>query len=146
MKFFSAITALAAFAVSVQAALTSCGTSTDDLQLTSLSYTPNPPKVGQDICVTLKGTLKKEVTQGASIRIVGTFWGINVYDQTLNLCDSLAGGPNPCPIPTTTTEVTQCFAIPSNVPTGISINLSVTATNNGGSKLFCIKGPISFTN
>ncbi|KAF9979363.1 hypothetical protein BGZ73_000057 [Actinomortierella ambigua] len=144
MKFFSALVALAALTISAQA-FTSCGNSADDLQLSSVSYTPNPPKVGKDICVTLKGTLKTDVTAGAMIRVVGTFWGMTVYDQTANLCDGLTGGPNPCPIPSTTTQVTQCFAIPSNVPTGIQINLKVTATNNGGNRLFCIQGPITFS-
>ncbi|KAG0268339.1 Phosphatidylglycerol/phosphatidylinositol transfer protein [Actinomortierella ambigua] len=143
MKFFSTLAALAALTISAQA-FTSCGKATDDLQLTSVSYTPNPPRVGQNICVTLKGTLKKEVTQGAMIRVEGKFWGMPVYDQTANLCDSLAGGANPCPIPTTTTELTQCFPIPANVPANMEINLKVTSTNNGGSALFCIQGPITF--
>ncbi|KAG0205674.1 hypothetical protein BGX28_002745 [Mortierella sp. GBA30] len=145
MKFFSTVAAFVALAASASAALSSCGSGSDDLQLSGLTYTPNPPKVNQNVCVTIKGTLSKPVTDGSKIRVSATFWGISVYDQTSDLCAALAGGPNPCPIPVTATSVTHCITVPSNVPTGVSINLQATATNAGGSRVFCVGGPLTFT-
>lgn len=72
MKFFSTIVAVVAMAASASAAFSSCGSSTDSLKLGSVTYTPNPPKVGQDICVTLTGSLSKPVT-GGQISISATF-------------------------------------------------------------------------
>ncbi|KAK3826022.1 MAG: hypothetical protein J3Q66DRAFT_113253 [Benniella sp.] len=146
MKFFTAVVAAIALATSASAAFSSCGSSTDDFQLSTVSYTPNPPKVGQSVCITLKGTLSKQVTQGASIRTTATFWGINVYDQTTDLCAALSNSTNPCPIATTVNTVTHCVDVPSNVPAGVSLTLKAVATNNGGSRLFCISGPLTFSN
>ncbi|GJJ68586.1 hypothetical protein EMPS_00932 [Entomortierella parvispora] len=145
MKFFSAIVAVAAMAASASAAFSSCGTSSDSLTLGSVSYTPNPPVVNQNICVTLSGTLSKPVTTGATISVTATFFGINVYSNSGDLCAALAGGANPCPIPVTTTSLTDCITVPSSVPAGISINLQATATNADSSPIFCISGPLTFS-
>ncbi|KAF9094899.1 Phosphatidylglycerol/phosphatidylinositol transfer protein [Mortierella sp. GBA35] len=146
MKFITTAAALIALASSATAAFSSCGSSTDSLKLTSVTYTPNPPKVGQNVCITLNGSLAKEVTAGSSIRVTATFWGMNVYDQTSDLCSGLVGGPNPCPVSTTVTSVTQCITVPSNVPAGVSLNLKAVATNADSSRIFCISGPLTFSN
>ncbi|KAF9932606.1 Phosphatidylglycerol/phosphatidylinositol transfer protein [Linnemannia zychae] len=146
MKFIATAAALIALASSASAAFSSCGAATDSFHLSSVSYTPNPPKVGQNVCITLNGSLSKAVTAGSSIRVTATFWGINVYDQTADLCAGLDGSANPCPIETTTTSVTQCIAVPSNVPAGVSLTLKATATNADSSRIFCISGPLTFSN
>ncbi|KAI1314472.1 Phosphatidylglycerol/phosphatidylinositol transfer protein [Mortierella claussenii] len=144
MKFISAAVAVLALASSASAAFSSCGSSKDTFKLSGVSYTPNPPKVGQNVCITVQGSLSKPVTQGASIHVTATFWGINVYDNTADLCAALAGGATPCPIATSVKSVTTCITVPSNVPTGVSINMKAVATNAGGDSLFCIGGPLSF--
>ncbi|KAF9310327.1 hypothetical protein BG000_008148 [Podila horticola] len=144
MKITSAVATVLALAASASAAFSSCGSSTDDFAFGSVSYVPNPPKVNQQLCITLKGTLKNEVTTGATLHLTATFWGINVYDSTIDLCSSLVGGANPCPIPTTTTQVTQCITVPSNVPAGVSLNIKAEASRATGQRIFCISGPITF--
>ncbi|KAF9172474.1 Phosphatidylglycerol/phosphatidylinositol transfer protein, partial [Mortierella sp. AD010] len=108
-------------------------------------YTPNPPKVGQDVCITLSGTLSAAVTQGATLAITGTFLGIKVYSASGDLCDGLAGSSTPCPIAAGAQTVTQCVSVPSNVPAGISITLKAVATAASGSEIFCISGPLTFS-
>ncbi|KAG0076898.1 hypothetical protein BGZ90_008027 [Linnemannia elongata] len=137
MKFIATAAALIALASSATAAFSSCGSSTDSFHL---------PKVGQNLCITLNGSLSKPVTTGSQIRVTATFWGINVYDQTADLCAGLVGGANPCPIATTTTTVTQCITVPSNVPAGVSLTLKAVATNADASRIFCINGPLTFSN
>ncbi|KAF9909516.1 Phosphatidylglycerol/phosphatidylinositol transfer protein [Linnemannia zychae] len=146
MKFIATAAALIALASSATAAFSSCGSSSDSFSLSSVTYTPNPPKVGQNVCITLNGSLSKEVSAGSTIRVTATFWGINVYDQTADLCAGLAGGANPCPISTAATTVTQCITVPSNVPAGVSLNLKATASNPDNSRIFCISGPLTFSN
>ncbi|KAF9939274.1 hypothetical protein BGZ65_011004 [Modicella reniformis] len=135
-----------ALATTASAAFSSCGSATDDFQLSSVSYTPNPPKVGQNVCITLQGTLSNAVTQGATIRTTATYWGMNVYDQTTDLCTALAGSATPCPIATSVSAVTHCVDVPSNVPAGVALTLKAVATNVGNTRLFCISGPLTFTN
>ncbi|KAF9113416.1 Phosphatidylglycerol/phosphatidylinositol transfer protein [Mortierella sp. AM989] len=145
MKFFTAVAAAIALASSASAAFTSCGSSSDQFKLSSVSYSPNPPKVGQDVCITLSGSLSTAITQGATLKVTATFWGINVYDQTTDLCAGLVGSATPCPIATTVTSVTQCITVPSNVPAGVSLNLKAIALNAGGARIFCIGGPLTFS-
>jgi hypothetical protein len=73
MKFITTAAALFALASTATAAFSSCGSSGDSFQLSSVSYTPNPPKVGQNVCITLNGSLAKQVTSGATIRVTATF-------------------------------------------------------------------------
>ncbi|KAG0254477.1 Phosphatidylglycerol/phosphatidylinositol transfer protein [Mortierella polycephala] len=146
MKFFSTIVAVIALATSASAAFSSCGAADDDFTFSGVTYTPNPPKVNQDVCITLTGSLKDDVTAGATIHVSATFWGISVYDQTSDLCDALVGGANPCPILASTTSVTHCITVPSNVPAGVSINLKAVVTNADGGRVFCIGGPMTFSN
>ncbi|KAF9344601.1 hypothetical protein BGX26_004125 [Mortierella sp. AD094] len=145
MKFFASAVAAIALATTASAAFTSCGSSSDSFHLSSVSYTPNPPKVNQQVCIKLTGTLSSPVTQGASLHLTGTFWGINVYDNTVDLCAGLVGSATPCPIATDVTTVTQCISVPSNVPTGISIDLKAVATSGAGAEIFCIGGPLTFS-
>ncbi|KAF9374710.1 hypothetical protein CPB97_011941 [Podila verticillata] len=146
MKITSAVATVLALAASASAGFSSCGSASDDFAFGSVSYTPNPPKVNQQLCITLTGTLSNQVTAGASLHLTATFWGINVYDSTIDLCSSLVGGANPCPIPTTTTQVTQCITVPSNVPAGVSLNIKAEAKRSTGERIFCISGPITFSN
>ncbi|KAG0371025.1 hypothetical protein BC939DRAFT_437484 [Gamsiella multidivaricata] len=144
MKFFTAAVAALALASSASAAFSSCGSSSDEFHLTGVTYTPSPPKVNQDVCITVKGTLATPVAQGATIRVTATFLGIQVYDQTADLCAGLANSTTPCPIATTVNSVTNCITVPSNVPTGISLTLKAVAKNADANQLFCISGPLSF--
>ncbi|KAF9582147.1 hypothetical protein BGW38_000583 [Lunasporangiospora selenospora] len=144
MKVFATVSAVLALAASASAAFSSCGSASDSLTLSGITYTPNPPKVGQNVCITLKGTLKKEVAQGATIRTTATFWGINVYDSTSDLCAGLVGGANPCPITTSVSSVTQCISVPSNVPANVQLNIKAVAKHGDGSQIFCISGPLTF--
>ncbi|KAG0246001.1 hypothetical protein B0O80DRAFT_446558 [Mortierella sp. GBAus27b] len=146
MKFFAAVAAAIALATSASAAFSSCGASSDDFQLSSVTYTPNPPKVGQSVCITLNGSLNKAVTQGATIRTTATFWGITAYDQTSDLCAALVNGTNPCPISQDVKSVTQCISVPSNVPAGVQLQIKAVATNAGNTRIFCINGPLTFSN
>ncbi|KAG0006331.1 Phosphatidylglycerol/phosphatidylinositol transfer protein [Entomortierella chlamydospora] len=145
MKFFASVAAAVALAATASAAFSSCGSSSDSFSLSSVSYTPNPPKVGQDVCITLSGTLSAAVTDGAILAVTGTFLGIKVYSASGDLCEGLAGSSTPCPIAAGAQTVTQCVSVPSNVPAGISINLKAVATAASGSEIFCISGPLTFS-
>ncbi|KAK3826019.1 MAG: hypothetical protein J3Q66DRAFT_113190 [Benniella sp.] len=74
MKFFTAVVAAIALATSVSAAFSSCSSSTDDSQLSTVSYASQPSQGRPERLHHLKGALKKEITQGASIRTTAIFY------------------------------------------------------------------------
>ncbi|KAG0017334.1 hypothetical protein BGZ80_008392 [Entomortierella chlamydospora] len=115
MKFFASAVAAIALATTASAGFSSCGSSSDAFTLSSVSYTPNPPKVGQQVCIKLSGTLSTPVTQGATLTVTGTFWGIEVYSASTDLCAGLAGSSTPCPIAAGAQTVTQCVSVPSGL-------------------------------
>ncbi|KAF9205320.1 hypothetical protein BGZ49_004181 [Haplosporangium sp. Z 27] len=145
MKFLASAIAAFALAASASAQFTSCGSSSDSFQLSSVSYTPDPPVVGQQVCITLNGALSAPVTQGATLKVSASLWGADVYDNSVDLCAGLANSTTPCPIATTVTSMTQCINVPSSVPAGISIDLQAVATSASGSEIFCISGPMTFS-
>ncbi|KAF9954795.1 hypothetical protein BGZ70_010448, partial [Mortierella alpina] len=66
MKFLPAVVALVLLASSTAVAVNvdNCGTDADSFKLTKATFSPDPPQAGKKACVTLKGTLKKDITGG----------------------------------------------------------------------------------
>ncbi|KAG0006333.1 Phosphatidylglycerol/phosphatidylinositol transfer protein [Entomortierella chlamydospora] len=145
MKFIASAVAAIALATTVSADFTSCGSPNDTLTLSNVSYTPNPPKVGQQVCITLNGTLSAPVTQGSNLTVTATYMGFNVYSGTSDLCADLANSTTPCPIGTNVTSVTECVNVPSVIPTNATFNLQANATSASGAQIFCISGNLTFS-
>ncbi|KAF9172473.1 Phosphatidylglycerol/phosphatidylinositol transfer protein [Mortierella sp. AD011] len=145
MKFIAFVVATVVLATTVSADFTSCGSPNDTLALSNVSYTPNPPKVGQQLCITVNGTLSEPVTQGANLTVIATYDGFPVYSNTTDLCAVLANSTTPCPIDTNVTSVTECVNVPSEIPTNTTFNLQANATSASGAQIFCVGGPLTFS-
>ncbi|KAG9327708.1 hypothetical protein KVV02_006412 [Mortierella alpina] len=142
MKFFAGV-ALVALATSSALAvdLSNCGTDTDTFKLTSLSISPDPPNVREKACITIKGTLNKEITTSATMKVAGDLGALHV-DQVLNLCQMLQEAGITCPVPTTTTELKYC-ADTSFLPSDVPINLHVEAADTDSPHLFCFSAQLT---
>lgn len=77
-----------------------CDVSENTFKLQELIPTPNPPKKGELLSVTLKGNLLEKIDFGSSIEMKIHYSFIKVYDKTLNLCEELEKHSNSikCPI------------------------------------------------
>ncbi|CAO3573574.1 unnamed protein product [Mortierella alpina] len=147
MKFLSAAVALFLLASSTAAALNvdNCGSDGDTFKLTSLTLSTNQPQADQKLCATLKGTLTKDIINGAKVHVHADVTSPfdTTVDEDLDLCSSLQNG---CPVYATTansaekTELTYCKTLPF---TGFTANVKATATNKDGSSIFCFKGTVT---
>ncbi|KAF9987334.1 hypothetical protein BGZ75_000748 [Mortierella antarctica] len=141
MKFLAGVALVALVSSTALAVLSDCGTYTDTFKLTSLNISPDPPNVREKACITIKGTLSKEITKSAMMKVAGGIGALQV-DQNLNLCSALQEAEISCPVLTTTTELKYC-ADTSSLPAGVPINLKVEATDTDNSHLFCFSAQLT---
>ncbi|KAI1302095.1 Phosphatidylglycerol/phosphatidylinositol transfer protein [Mortierella claussenii] len=146
MKFHPTLmlTATAAASLTSAANFTSCSNSTSALQISQITLSPDPIVPGQDACVTVSGNLSQAITVGSNVHLTASLWGFQFVNTTTDLCNILAYGTTPCPIPANSTSLTECFKVPDNVPTSITFDVRAEATAQDGSELFCAQGPLSF--
>ncbi|KAF9172380.1 hypothetical protein BGX21_003910 [Mortierella sp. AD011] len=132
MKFFAAAIALAAAAVAnAQPTWTNCA-SGSDLTVTSMTLDPYPLCVGENVCATIVGTLSAPVTSPSTLTVIGTYFGVTVYSQSIDLCTVVS-----CPVAQSTTTLEVCIPVLSTAPAGIAVDLTISATNGNGNTLLC---------
>ncbi|KAF9157820.1 hypothetical protein BGX20_003717, partial [Mortierella sp. AD010] len=115
MKLFNAAIALAVAAVANAQSyitVTDCAPGAD-FTVGTLYLDPYPMCVGQDVCATLTGTLSAPVTAPSTLTIIGTYFGVTVYSQSLDVCSLTS-----CPISQSTTSITVCLPVLSTAPAG----------------------------
>ncbi|KAF9404009.1 hypothetical protein BGX21_003897 [Mortierella sp. AD011] len=141
MKFFAAIITLIAATVvkADQPTWTSCN-STADLTVSSFSVDPYPLCVGKNVCATIVGTLSAPITAPSTLSIVGTYFGVTIYKQFVDLCALVS-----CPVAQNTTTLEVCFPFLSTIPTGIPFVYTFSAANGNEDSLFCQTATVIFT-
>ncbi|KAJ3195186.1 Phosphatidylglycerol/phosphatidylinositol transfer protein [Irineochytrium annulatum] len=117
---------------------TNCGSTSDSLTLTSLSYSPSPVVPGEPLHITVGGNLTTAVTAGASIHVTATVFGfVSVLNEDEDLCS--AQGVS-CPIqPGDDETLSFSFNIPSNAPSGMTVAIKAVVTNTDGSEVTCVQ-------
>ncbi|KAF9431460.1 hypothetical protein BGZ76_000282, partial [Entomortierella beljakovae] len=121
---------------------TNCAPANADLTIDSFTLAPYPMCRNQQVCATGTGLLSVPVTAGAQLNIVGYLFGSLVYsDINIDLCALLAAQGHPCPVPITLTAITACVLVKPSAPVNVGVVLTVSATNGGGSTLFCQTTP-----
>jgi len=129
---------LLAFSVAISCAdiWTNCGTGSDDLQLTGVVVTPNPPVKGKDVNITITGTLKKDVTSG-SVQLTVKFGVITLINKAFDLCDEAGQTSTPCPIKANANYWnTLIESIPSSAPGG-TYSGKIVGTDQDKNEIAC---------
>jgi len=98
--------------------------------VSTLTMTPDPPVPGQTLSITITGTLTNAITSGSAV-VTATYLGIQVIDQTLDICKLISGG-----CPTTAGPFTATYSTPltSAAPAG-AYDVKLTASTNTASAL-----------
>ncbi|KAG0337663.1 hypothetical protein BG004_007557 [Podila humilis] len=145
---FTAVAALllAAVATAQQPTWTNCATGPTDMTVSAFSVAPYPLCVNQNVCATVVGTLSTAVIAPAKLSISGKYLGRVVYTDNQDLCAILSAAGHPCPLPITTTTITACVLVKPTAPTGINVQLTVTATNGNNNVLFCQGATVTANN
>ena len=69
--------------------LNECPSTTSAFDISTFTFSPDPPKSGGDLVVKASGELKKPVTQGATVRVVLKYGFVTVHDETSDLCEAM---------------------------------------------------------
>lgn len=93
---------------------------TDDyiLDIEYINIKPNPPVIGQSFEIEAKGTLNKDITEGAYIKLEVSFGYIKLVQQTVGLCDQVGAVNLTCPIEKGDIKIVKEANIPKEAPPG----------------------------
>ncbi|KAJ7107852.1 ML domain-containing protein [Mycena epipterygia] len=95
-----------------------CGLSSDPIQIESISVSPDPPQPGQDLTVTVKGTVTDEIVEGAYADVTVKLGLIKLLQKEFGLCEEArtANSSIQCPVDKGTYTVSQTVALPAEIP------------------------------
>jgi len=114
---------------------------TDDyiLDIEYINISPNPPVIGQSFAIEAKGTLGKNITEGAYIKLEVSFGFIKLVQQTIGLCDQVGAVDLECPIEKGEIKIIKEADIPKEAPPGqYTVKADVYTVEN--EKITCLLG------
>nr|GME18010.1 putative phosphatidylglycerol/ phosphatidylinositol transfer protein DDB_G0282179 [Ipomoea batatas]GME18011.1 putative phosphatidylglycerol/ phosphatidylinositol transfer protein DDB_G0282179 [Ipomoea batatas] len=108
-----------------------CSETNYAVKVTGADITPFPVKKGENVTFTLTAFTDKGMSSGKQVISV-LYYGIDVYDETNNICEVTS-----CPINAGTFELSHTQKLPAYAPTG-DFGLRMTMLDDEGKELTCI--------
>eukprot|EP00026_Physarum_polycephalum_P020798 Phypoly_transcript_23611.p1 GENE.Phypoly_transcript_23611~~Phypoly_transcript_23611.p1 ORF type:complete len:160 (+),score=28.23 Phypoly_transcript_23611:62-481(+) len=132
---------LLAFVLMISAAFgqewTNCGTSSDKFQLSTVTITPNPIVKGQNVTISVTGTMEETVTSGtASVKV--EYGIITVFNKDESICDPPV---LPCPIPQGPWTKVYTVLLPGDAPGG-TYKAQSTVVDQNNAQLLCVNADL----
>lgn len=87
-----------------------------DIELVSLE--PNPPIPGENLTVTAKGTLKKDLVDGSYVDVLVRYGFITLVSRRYDLCELMPEVDLECPLNAGYLSLTRSVEIPEEAPPG----------------------------
>ncbi|KAG1755202.1 ML domain-containing protein [Suillus paluster] len=124
---------------------TDCGLSTDPIQLESISLSPDPPKPGQDLTVTVVGTAQERIEDGAYADVVVKLGLIKLLTKTFDVCNEArsANATVQCPVEEGQYTVVQTVALPKEIPQA-KFSVSVRGYTADDDDMLCLDLKVDF--
>ena len=116
-----------------------CGEESSSLSLTDVVLTPYPVVAGQDLFVTVKGMLFKNITQGAEAHLTAKLGFIPVLKVDIDLCSQIN-----CPLVRDTKKeqsITITQPVPKIAPRG-KLGITIKVDNGDGTEVACLEGKL----
>lgn len=114
---------------------------TDDyiLDIKHINIKPNPPVIGQSFEIEATGSLSKNLTEGAYIKLEVSFGFIKLVQQTIGLCDQVGAVNLTCPIEKGDIKIVKEAVVPKEAPSGqYTVKADVYTVDN--EKITCLLG------
>ncbi|KAJ7785181.1 ML domain-containing protein [Mycena maculata] len=95
-----------------------CGEDTDAVQIQSISVSPDPPKIGAALTVTIDAEVKETIEEGATADVLVRVGRIKLLQQTFDLCEEAekANATISCPVEPGPYTIVQTVELPKEVP------------------------------
>ncbi|KAF7318693.1 ML domain-containing protein [Mycena chlorophos] len=95
-----------------------CGVDSDAVQIQSITVSPDPPKIGEDLTVKIVADVKETVEEGATADVVVKVGRIKLLEKTFDLCEEArnANASISCPVEPGLHTIEQTVTLPKEVP------------------------------
>ncbi|KAG1801542.1 ML domain-containing protein [Suillus plorans] len=122
-----------------------CGSSTDVVQLESISVSPDPPKPGQDLTVTVVGTAQQRIEDGAYADVVVKLGLIKLLSKSFDVCDEArnANATIQCPVEEGSYTVVETVALPKEIPQA-KFTVAVRGYTKDEDDMLCLDLQVNF--
>ncbi|THH28062.1 hypothetical protein EUX98_g6124 [Antrodiella citrinella] len=122
-----------------------CGASNIPLHVTSISISPDPPKTGEDLTVTARGTLSSDLKEGAYADVAVKVGRIKILQKEFDLCEEArsANASIQCPVTAGEHEITHTVKLPKEIPPA-PFNVHIDGYTIDDEDLLCLDLTIDF--
>lgn len=122
-----------------------CGSPEDVIQIKSISLSPDPPKPGQDLTVTVVGTAQQRVEDGAYANVVVKLGLIKLLSKRFDVCEEArnANASIQCPVEQGDYTVVETVALPKEIPQA-KFTVAVAGYTVDEEDLLCLDLKIDF--
>ncbi|KAJ3559763.1 hypothetical protein NM688_g134 [Phlebia brevispora] len=95
-----------------------CGNPTDPVEIKSIEISPDPPKPGEDLTVTVIGEAKERIEEGAYADVTVKVGVIKILQKEFDLCEEArnAHADISCPVEKGTHKVVHTVTLPKEIP------------------------------
>ncbi|KAF7296762.1 ML domain-containing protein [Mycena indigotica] len=95
-----------------------CGEDSDAVQIKSITVSPDPPKIGSDLTVTIVADVKETIEEGATADVLVKVGRIKLLEQSFDLCEEArkANASISCPVEPGLHTIEQTVTLPKEVP------------------------------
>ncbi|KAI5115312.1 hypothetical protein M0805_004991 [Coniferiporia weirii] len=95
-----------------------CGEPSDPIQLKSIEVSPDPPKPGEDMTVTVKALVTDRIEDGAYADVLVKIGVVKLLERRFDMCEEArnAEADVQCPVEEDEYVVVQTVALPKEIP------------------------------
>ena len=124
-----------------------CKTDVSSFHLSSITLNPNPPQIGRDVRITVKGDATREIRDNTKIKLSVYLGKLPVYKQTYDLCQEGKAYGVQCPLPVGSDQtISVVMPVLEEIPTWVAVNLHMEMLHEDGETLaFCGDAHVQFT-
>ncbi|CAL1695450.1 unnamed protein product [Somion occarium] len=120
-----------------------CGLDSNPIHIESIEITPDPPKPGEDLTVTVKGVASERVEEGAYADVAVKVGRIKILQKEVDLCEEAANTSVQCPVEEGEYTVTHTVTLPKEIPQA-PFNVEVDGYTVEDEDLVCLRLSIDF--
>ncbi|KAJ7635238.1 ML domain-containing protein [Roridomyces roridus] len=125
---------------------TDCGAASDVVQINSISVSPDPPKIGAQLTVTIDAEVKETIKDGATADVLVKVGRIKLLQKTFDLCEEArnANATISCPVEPGVYQIVQSVDLPKEVPK-LKYSISVDAFTVDKDPMACVDLTVQFS-
>ncbi|KAI0034323.1 ML domain-containing protein [Vararia minispora EC-137] len=122
-----------------------CGLTSDPIQIESIVVTPDPPKPGQEMTVTVKASAQEVVEDGAYADVTVKLGVVKLLHREFDLCEEArnANMSVTCPVDKGDYTVVQSVTLPKEIPQA-RFTVDVQGYTVDDDDLFCVNLKVNF--